>query len=50
MPNQEFRGEPRPKQKCLTCSVPEAGEAIGIGREAAYPEDRLHEIASLRSQ
>jgi excisionase family DNA binding protein len=38
----------KPKQKCLTCSVPEAGEAIGIGREAAYRAARTGELPTIK--
>ncbi len=31
-----------------TCTVPEAGEALGIGRDAAYAAARRGEIPTLR--
>jgi excisionase family DNA binding protein len=37
-----------PKPPAITCSVPEAGERLGIGRNSAYAAAKRGEIPTIR--
>ena len=37
-----------PKSSPITCSVPEAGERLGIGRNSAYAAAKRGEIPTIR--